>query len=106
MTSGSTSLTTSSQIIKSNLYSKSHLHDESLIVCMYVCMHACIHQLDTRDLTASLLSEVCHNASTEPHLQPMTGEVMSGLSANIQDGDIAADVFWGSRSGSCPIYGP
>ena len=41
-----------------------------------------------------------HNESTEPHLQPMTGEVMSGLSANIQDGarlDIAADGFWGRR---------
>ena len=39
--------------------------------------------------------------STEPHLQPMTGEVMSGLSAaNIQDGarlDIAADGFCGSQ---------
>ena len=33
-------------------------------------------------------------------LQPMTGEVMSGISANIQDGarlDIAADGFWGLR---------
>ena len=55
---------------------------------------------EIRGLTASLLSEVCHNVSTEPHLQPMTGEVMNGLSANIQDGarlDIAADGFWGSR---------
>ena len=59
-----------------------------------------IRHNEIRDLTASLLSELCHNVSTEPHLQTMTGEVMSGLSANIQDGaqlDIAADGFWGSR---------
>ena len=46
------------------------------------------------------MSKVCHNVSTEPYLQPMTGEVMSGLSANIQEGarlDIAADGAWGSR---------
>ena len=52
---------------------------------------------EIRDLTAALMSKVCHNVSTEPHLQPMTGEVMSGLSANIQEGarlDIAADCVW------------
>ena len=57
-----------------------------------------IRHNEIRDLTAALLSEVCHKVSTEPHLQPMTGEVMIGLSANIQDGarlDIAADI-WGS----------
>ena len=38
-----------------------------------------------------------HESST---VQPMTGEVMSGLSANIQNDarfDSAADGFWGSR---------
>ena len=70
-----------------------------------MCCHALrvdpsIRHNEIWDLTAALLSEVCHNVSTEPHLQPMTGEVMSGLSTNIQDGaqlDIAADGFWGSR---------
>ena len=42
-----------------------------------------IRHNEIRDLTATLLSEVCHNVSTEPHLQPMTGEVMSELSANM-----------------------
>ena len=59
-----------------------------------------IRHNEIRDLTAALLPKVCHNVSTEPHLQPMTGEVMSGLSANIQDGarlDIAGDGFWGSQ---------
>eukprot|EP00731_Ephydatia_muelleri_P030730 Em0022g244a len=53
-----------------------------------------IRHNEIRDLTAALLLEVCHNVSTEPHLQPMR------LSVNIQDGaqlDIAADGFWGSR---------
>ena len=53
-----------------------------------------IRHNEIRDLTAAM------SMSTEPHLQPMTGEVMSGLSANIQDGarlDIAADGFGGSR---------
>ena len=59
-----------------------------------------IRRNEIRDLTAALMSKVCHNVSTEPHLQPMTSEVMSGLSANIQEGarlDIAADGVWGSR---------
>ena len=33
-----------------------------------------IRHNEIRDLTATLLSEVCHNVSIEPHLQPMTGE--------------------------------
>ena len=53
---------------------------------------------EIRDLTANLLSEVCHNVSTEPHLQPLTGESLSLATANSQDGarlDIAANGFWG-----------
>ena len=65
--------------------------------------HACpkggyqsiIDTMKSENLSAALLSEVCHNVSTELHLKPMIGEVMSGLSANTQDGilDIAADGF-------------
>ena len=52
---------------------------------------------EIRDLIAALMSEVCRNVSTEPHLQPMTGdEVMSGLSKNPGWCTIAADDFWGS----------
>ena len=29
---------------------------------------------EIRDLTANLMTEVCHNVSIEPHLQPITGE--------------------------------
>ena len=35
-----------------------------------------IRHNDVRDLTAKLLSEVCHDVQTEPHLQPLTGEIL------------------------------
>ena len=41
---------------------------------------------DLRDLTADLMSEVCPNVCTEPELQPLSGEVLHGRSANCQDG--------------------
>ncbi|XP_064395274.1 uncharacterized protein LOC135342473, partial [Halichondria panicea] len=59
-----------------------------------------IRHNEIRDFTANLMSEVCHNVAIEPHLQPITGEILSGASANTQDGarlDVAADGFWGSR---------
>ena len=45
-----------------------------------------------RDITAMLLTEVCHGVMTEPHLQP--------LSAITEDGarlDVAMYGFWGGR---------
>ena len=59
-----------------------------------------IRHNEIRDFTANLMSEVCHNVATEPHIKPITVETLSGASANKQDGarlDIAADGFWGSR---------
>ena len=47
-----------------------------------------------------MLTEVCHEVSVEPDLQPITGESFNGASANIQDGarlDIAVNGFWGGR---------
>lgn len=55
---------------------------------------------ELRDLCAGLLSEVCHNVSTEPHLQPIEGEQFSTAMASTADGarcDIAANGFWGGR---------
>ena len=37
------------------------------------------------DITASWVSEVCHGVVIEPHLQPLTGEVLSHNSAIIDD---------------------
>ena len=43
-----------------------------------------IHHNEIRDLTATLVTEVCHNVSTEPLLQPLSGEHFSHWSANIE----------------------
>ena len=59
-----------------------------------------IRHNEIRDFTAHLMTEVCHNVAVEPHLQPLTGESLHGLSSNTEDGarlDVAADGFWGSR---------
>ncbi len=57
-----------------------------------------IRHNEIRDLTATLLTEVCNNVCTEPELQPVSQEALRGASANRQDGarlDIAANGFWG-----------
>ena len=56
-----------------------------------------IRHNEIRDYTAYLLSEM-PQCFTEPHLQPITGEVPTSASANFQDDarlDVAADGFWG-----------
>ena len=55
---------------------------------------------EVRDITASLLTEVCHGVTIEPHLQPLSGESMSQCSAITEDGarlDVAMYGFWGGR---------
>ena len=59
-----------------------------------------IRHNEIRDLTANLMSEVCHDVCVEPSLQPVTGEILNGASAITEDGarlDIAANGFWGGR---------
>ena len=59
----------------------------------------CRHN-EIRDLTATLLTEVCKDVRVEPELQPVTHEVLSGATANTQDGarlDIAANGVWGGN---------
>ena len=51
---------------------------------------------EIRDLTASVLTEVCHDVRVEPVLQPITHETMSAATANTSDGarlDIAMNGF-------------
>ena len=58
-----------------------------------------IRHNEVRDITASLLTEVCSNVATEPHLQPLSGEAFRLASANTDDGarlDIRARGFWRS----------
>ena len=54
---------------------------------------------EIRDMTAKLLSEVCHNVATEPPLQPLSGETFTHRSANVSAEarlDIKARSFWNS----------
>ena len=60
-----------------------------------------IRHNEIRDLTANLMTEVCHDVCIEPTLQPLTGVVLSNATAISDDGarlDIAANGFWGGRS--------
>ena len=56
-----------------------------------------IRHNELRDLTASLLSVVCHNVAIEPRLQPLNGESMTHRTAITTDDarlDIRARGFW------------
>ena len=49
------------------------------------------------DITATLLTEVCHNVATEPPLQPLSVEILNHHTANREDSaqlDIRARGFW------------
>ena len=55
---------------------------------------------EIRDLTSTLLTEVCHNVRTEPEQQPVTGKTFLLRSANTEAKsrlDIRAQGFWGKR---------
>ena len=59
-----------------------------------------IRHNEIRDLTATLLTEVCNEVYVEPELQPITGETLTGATFNVQDGacpDISAKGFWGGQ---------
>lgn len=56
---------------------------------------------ELRDVTAQLLTEVCHDVMIEPDLQPLTGETFQHKTAITTDEarlDIRAGGFWGTRS--------
>jgi len=59
-----------------------------------------IRHNEIRDLTATLLTEVCSQVVVEPELQPVS-QLDYAASANIQEGarlDVAMNGFWGGRS--------
>ena len=56
-----------------------------------------IRHNEVRDLTADLMSGVCHDVCVEPALQPLTGEHLSLATANREDSarlDVRACGFW------------
>ena len=65
-----------------------------------------IRHNEIRNITAHLMSEVCHNVGIEPTLQPLSGETMSYQTANSTDGaslDVKAQGFWGCET-QCAIF--
>ena len=56
-----------------------------------------IRHNEIRDLTASVLTEVCHDVRVEPDLQPVTQETMSASTANTSDGAQLDIGFLGGR---------
>ena len=52
---------------------------------------------ELRDITADLLTKICHGVGTEPHLQPVYDEQFTYRTANREDGarlDVVAENFW------------
>ena len=52
---------------------------------------------EIRDITATLLTDVCHNVSVEPLLQPLSGESLHYRTSNVEDDarpDIRPRGFW------------
>ena len=59
-----------------------------------------IRHNELRDITATLLSEVCSNVRTEPPLQLLSGEQFHYRSANVEDDtwlDVSTESFWGQN---------
>ena len=55
---------------------------------------------EVRHIAATLLTEVYHGVTIEPHLEPLSGESLSHHSAITEDGaqlDVAMCGFWGGR---------
>jgi len=67
------------------------------------CPHSAfpiIHHNDVQDLTAKLMSEVCHDVQVEPYLHLLSGESLCYKSAVHEDDarvDIRAAGFWNCR---------
>ena len=47
------------------------------IICSLASMADTLQHNEILDITVSLLEEVCQSVTTEPHLQPFTGEVLA-----------------------------
>ena len=57
-----------------------------------------IYHNEVRDLTASLLNEVCSDVGVEPVIQPVNGKPLQFATANREDGAhlyVVARGFWG-----------
>ena len=78
---------------------------EHALSCPYGGFPSIRHN-EIRDITAHLMSDICHNVGTEPVLQPVTDERLTYRTANLEDGarvDIKAQGFWGN-DGQCAFF--
>ena len=79
---------------------------EHVLSCPKGGLHSLRHN-DIRDLTASLLTEVCSQVIVEHELQPVSNPVEYSLStSNTQDGahlDVAMNGFWSGPSEKCSV---
>ena len=60
-----------------------HFVDPLSLAAFTACFPTLGHN-DIRDITASMLTEVCHKVRVEPELQPLTGEEMQHKIANME----------------------
>ena len=61
-----------------------------------------IRHNEVRDLTATLLTKVCHNVATKPSLQPISAETFPNATTNTADDarlGVKARGFWCMGSG-------
>jgi len=82
--------------LPSNCVCGSTFHLDHALTCKRGGFIAVRHN-DIRDLTAKLLTQVCHDVKLEPALQPLTGEIFAQKSATTDDEarvDISARGFW------------
>ena len=66
------------------------------------CTHDAFPHNDVRDLTAKLMSEVCHDVQVEPHLQPLSGELLHHKTAK-HENDARVDIIGLLASGVVAI---
>ena len=53
------------------------------------------------DFEADILSKIVNDVETEPELQPVTGEIIEGLSGNDSRPDIRARTLWRVGQNAC-----
>ena len=59
-----------------------------------------IRHNEISDVTAILLTKVCHDVKVEPDLQPLAGEALNYATSNSSEAarlDVAVNGFWGGR---------
>ena len=68
-----------------------------------------IRHNDVRDITADLLTKICHDVELESTLQPLTGERLSHRTAYTEDRamlDVKARGFWDRMQCAFRVFTP